>query len=255
MPLLDALFGGRSFFIKNLDSGQEIQGQFPAQNLKKEKGARYSKTSALNRQTPITQFISGEDDRITFQILLFNRDEIFGQAEDDLELLESWIERDSQIGRPPICSFSVGNGFVSMGECVIEKVVESYMQPTFFGKLHGVQIDLTISRYKEFSLEGEEPGETRYARAKERDYYEMLTQIEYNSPELGDVIRKRHPDKANIEVADIIKLPSIEAIRTERVEQKSVSLKTAYGRKETPQRALRIYMFEQRNRTYVSHIL
>lgn len=255
MGLIDTLFGQRTFFLRNEDSGKELQGQFQAENVSKNVGANYSTSSALNMQTPIRQFINGEVDTVTFQATFFNRDEFFGGAEDDLELLESWVRRDSEKGRPPILSFSVGDGHLSMVSCVMEKLSQTLMPPTFTGRLHGVVCDITLTKYQGYSLEGPAPGETRYHRAKDRDYYEMLTWNEYGSAEMGDIIRKRHPDKPNLQIADIVKLPSVEAIRTERIEQKSNVLKTAYGKKDTPQRALRLSTFESRNRTYVSHII
>jgi hypothetical protein len=252
--IIDTLFSGRSFFIRNEDTGQELQGQFPAQEVKKEVASKYSSTAALNMETPVRQYISGETDTITFVAVFFNDDDLLGKAEDDLKLIESWTKRDRDLKRPPICSFSIGDGFLSMGSCTIDKVSETFLQPTFLGKLHHVSCAITISRYEPYTLEGQEPGETRYHRAKEREYYELLTQQEYNSPELGDVIRQRHPSKPNLQVNDVVKLPSIEAIRTVRVKQTSQTFKTAYGKKDTPQRALRLYMFEKRNKTYIALI-
>ncbi len=256
MGLLDTLFSGRSFFIKNEDEpGAEIQGQFPAQDVQKTVGSKYSTGAALNQDVPFRQYISGEIDTITFNAVFFKHDMFFGEPEKAVALLESWVKRNKKLARPPICSFSVGDGHISMGSCTIDKVQETFLQPTFLGKMHHVTCAITLSRYRAYSLEGEEAGETRYHRAKDREYYEMLSWREYRSAEMGDIIRKRHPEKPNLQVGDIVELPSIEAIRTERVEQTSETFKTAFGKRETPQRTLRLYMFEQRNESYVSHLI
>ena len=83
----------------------------------------------------------------------------------------------------------------------------------------------------------------------------MLCWREYRKPILGDVIRKRHPQHAQIITGDVIKLPSIEAIQATPIVPSSVALSTAFGRKDTPQRALRIEWFDRRNDKYVSHIV
>jgi len=255
MGLIDAIFGRRTFFLRNKDTGQELQGQFPAENVTENKSVNYSETAALNMQTPISQFINGDLDTISFQATFFNRDIVFGQANDDIELLNSWVERDNSLTRPPILSFSIGDGHLSMGSCTLRRLSKRFMMPYKTGKMTGVVCEITLAKYKGYSLEPENPGETRYHIAKIRDYYEILTYREYGSAELGDIIRQRHPDKLNIQVADVIKLPSVEAIRTEVITQKSNIFKTAYGKKETEQRTLRLYMLEQRNRNYTSHII
>lgn len=256
MGLLDTLFSGRSFFLKNEDKpGAEIQGQFPAQEVTRKIASKYSSGAALNQDVPFRQYIAGEIDTITFNAIFFKHDMLFGEPEKAVKTLASWVKRDTDLARPPICSFSVGDGHISMGSCTIDSVQETYLQPTFLGKMHHVTCAITLSRYQAYSLEGEEPGETRYHRAKARDYYEMLTWREYRSAEMGDIIRKRHPDQQNLQVGDIVKLPSVEAIRTERIEQTSETFKTAFGKKETPQRTLRIYMVEQRNEPFVSHLV
>lgn len=255
MGLLDTIFGKRTFFLRNEDTGQTLQGQYHAENLNKSVKSRYAENASLNMATPFSQFISGELDKITFQATFWNRDEVFGSAEDDIETLFSWVKRDSKFGRPPICSFSAGDGHVSMVSCRIDSVNANFTRPTVTGKLKGVTTQITLVQYKEYSLNNPDPGETRYHRVKDGEYYELLTYIEYGSPEIGDVIRKRHPDKLELKVGDIVKLPSIEAIRTERVEQKSDTFKTSTGNRDTEQRRLRIYMLEKRNRTYTTHIL
>jgi hypothetical protein len=142
-----------------------------------------------------------------------------------------------------------------MMDCVIESLSPKFGRPTWFGNIRSVQASITLRQYTEFDLESAAAGETRYHRAVVRDYYELLTQREYGSAIMGDIIRKRHPTNPNIQVGDTIKLPSIEAIRKEKVEPKSLCLKGAYSKKETPQRTLRRDMFDLRNRPYVSHIL
>jgi hypothetical protein len=256
LTLLDSLFGQKAWFLRNEDSKQTIQGQFEAEDVTENISTNYATTGVLNKQHPILQFISGELHTVSFRATLFNRDELIGNADRDLEVLRTWAKRDEKLGRPPILSFWIGKGFVNLTLCVIEGLGGiSFMKPTITGSLKGVSLPITLLRYTPYSLDTPSPGETRYHIAKRGDYYEWLTLREYGSTGLGDVIRKRHPDKPNVQIGDVIKLPSIEAIRTERVEPKSISLKNSFRRGDYPQRTLRIESFERRNTTYVSYII
>lgn len=246
----------RSWFLKNEDTGQELQGQFEPEQLTENIAQKYAKHGALNRAHPIVQFLSGEAQTTTFRATLFGRDTLFTSAQDDLDLLKEWGQRDDTLERPPIMSFWVGDGHLEIASCVIESLGGIvYGRPTLFGGLKTVTLNIQLLKYVPFDLEGDAGGETRYHRARVRDYYEMLTYREYGSALIGDVIRKRHPSKPVIEVADIIKLPSASVLRKDRVETKSIPLRNSYSRKPSPQRSLRLWMFEQRDRSYTSHIV
>lgn len=256
MALLDTLFGQKAWFLRNEDTKQTIQGQFEPEDLTQNIGANYSDIGVLNKQDPIVQFISGELETVSFRATLFNRDELIGNAEKDLEVLKLWTKRDSKLGRPPILSFWVGKGFVNLTRCVLKGLGGiSFMKPTLTGSMKAASLSITLWKYTPYSLDVPLPGETRYHVSKRGDYYEWITLREYGSTALGDVIRKRHPDKPNVQIGDIIKLPSIEVIRTERVEPKSIPLRDSFKRGDYPQRILRIQEFERHNTTYVSHII
>jgi len=118
-----------------------------------------------------------------------------------------------------------------------------------------ITFTVNLKQYQEFALDSQGIFETRYHIAKDRDYYELIAQREYGDALKGDIIRKRNPDKPNMQVADRIPFPSIEAIRSVRVEQKSLALSSDYGKKLTAQKANRLDMFDRRNRPFVSHTI
>jgi hypothetical protein len=130
-----------------------------------------------------------------------------------------------------------------------------YRTPTAFGGIRDVSLTLNLKAYKEFDITATEESETRYHRARERDYYEMLCWREYRNPNIGDIIRKRHPSKPNLQPGEVVKLPTATALRRDRVEPKSIALQTSFGKKDTPQRRLRMEMLDARNRGYVSHVI
>ena len=257
MGIVNTLFGQRSWFLKAEDGSnpKELQGQFEPEDLTENIRSNYSQTTSLNRSHPITQFISGDLETITFTATLWNRDVLFGKAEEHLNLLKNWTRRDAKLGHPPILNFWVGDGMVTMARCTIASLGGiKYHRPTLGGLLKGVTLQITLNRYENFNLEGD-VGETRYHKSKEGDYYEMLTQREYGSAIMGDLIRKRNPDKPNIVVTDVIALPTKDKFRKDRVEPTSIPFQNSFKRRPSPQRALRLYMFDQRDRSKISHIL
>jgi len=265
MGLLD-LLSKNVWYLSNEDVTPPsiIQGQFPPEELKEETSNKYSIQTSLNRQNPIIQFLSGEADTISFVATMFNHSgftgktvfDFVGDVKDDLDTLKSWKQRDENLGRPPILSFSVGDGMVGMASCIITSLGNiAYDKPTKLGKFRRAKLTINLTRYEPFSLAASTSGETRYHRAALRDYYEMLTYREYGSAEMGDIIRKRHPTKLNIQPADIIKLPSKATLRREIIAPGSIIFQNITNKKSTPQRELMLMVLDRRNRNYVSHII
>jgi hypothetical protein len=258
MSLIGKFLAFDVWFMRNEDYPDEmIQGQFVAIDPTEDIGLNYAVHGALGRQTPIIQFLSGDAIKTSFKAKLHGRDFLFTKKmKDDLKMLKSWTKIDNVLQRPPVISFWIGNEIASQASCVITSLSGvKYGTPTILGDLRMVELTINLMQYKAFSLEGVDGGETRYHRTTDTDYYEMLCYREYRNPMLGEVIRKRNPDKQNIKRADIIKLPSVEKVRKETIEPKSHSLKTAFGKKESVQRTNRIESFERTNRQKVSHIV
>jgi hypothetical protein len=238
----------------NNDTTDEIQGQFPVLGVTQEVGSTYGESFALNRKTPILQFLHGNSERISFEGRLYAE-----TAVDDLykhiKLLLSWAERDEDLKRPPVLGFWVGNASLSLN-CILESVSNIvYHSFRDDGSPRDITFTLNLREYVPYSLEIESGGETRYHRAKLHDYYEWLTQREYRDPMLGVYIRGQHPTKPSLAVGDVVKLPSIDSLRTVKVQPSSISLKTSFGRKDTVQRTLRILVQDRLNVSYVSHVL
>lgn len=260
-PLLSAGAALASTFIpnfkiwnmKNLDSGQTLQGQFEAENVQRDIAVNWGQFTSLNRQNPILQFLNGAADRVSFDGRLFRKHALDTSPEDKLDMLESWTKIDRALRRPPIIEFWVGDGHVTLN-CVIVGISTSYKRPDFFGGLRDCTFSVSLLEFSTFSLDDAEEVDTRYARARERDYFELLAFEEYGNPMIGDVIRKQHPALQSIQPGDIVRLPSIEGVRSTPIAQTSIPLKTAFGRKDTPQRRLRQQFFDKRSGNYVSHL-
>lgn len=244
------------WFLQNVQNAERLEGQFPPISVTRELGNEWAEHTAISRQNAILQFLHGKVETVSVQVRLYARDILFNHVEDDLKKLEEW-KTPSPLYKnaPPVLSFWLGDGHLFV-DCIIDSLSGiTYGRPTGQGALRDVTLTINLKAYKKFSIEDTGDFETRYHRARERDYYELLTQREYGNALIGDVIRKRHPTQPNLQVGDVVKLPSIESLRNKRVEPKSIPLQTAYGKKDSPQRRLRLQSFEDHNQSYVSHVL
>lgn len=262
-PLLSAGAAAATTFIpnfkiwnlKNLDTGQVLQGQFEASNVAREVATNWGQFTSLNRQNPILQFLNGAAEKVSFDGMFFRKHALDTAPEVKLETLVSWAKLDDNgnLRRPPVLQFWVGDGHL-MINCVIVGINTAYQRPDFFGGLRHCNFTVSLLEFTTFSIDDQKEINTRYARARDRDYYELLAFEEYGNPLIGDVIRKAHPALQRLQSGDIVKLPSIEGVRTTEVTQTSIPLKTAFGRKDTAQRQLRLQFFDKRSGSYVSHL-
>lgn len=239
--------------LRNLDSGQTLQGQFEAENVSRDITVNWGQFTSLNRGNPILQFLNGAAEKVSFDGRLFRNHALDKSPEVKLDMLVSWTKIDPALRRPPVLQFWIGDGHV-MINCVIVAVQTTYQRPDFFGGLRDCTFTVSLLEFSTFSIDDAEEVDTRYARARERDYFELLAFEEYGNPMIGDVIRKQHPALQALKAGDTVKLPSIEGVRTVEVTQTSIPLKTAFGRRDTPQRRLRLQFFDKRAGNYVSHL-
>ena len=250
----------KTWHLANTEDGSEIEGQFEALDLTENIGTAYADNWSLGRRAPISQWVRGELETFTFTAKFYDPRSLFGwDGVDILAKLKEWARPNKSVGHPDILEFWVGDGsWAWLVRCTIQSLGGiKYDRPTMFGGLRGFEATITLREYVAYSLEDgqQSPFESRYHRAKQADYYESLCQREYGNANLGDIIRKRNPTKPNLQVGDVVKLPDISAIRKDKVEQKSIALQTGFGKKVTPQRTLRIAMFDARNRKKVSHVI
>jgi hypothetical protein len=244
-----------SWFLSNMDTGEQIEGQFPPEDLTQEMGGTFAEESPLNRQHPIAQFLHGNSETVSFTGRLFAETSIDSLTK-PLRMLQNWTKRDPNLFRPPTLLFWVGDATVNLAECILERPLSiKYRSFRNNGSPRDISFTVNLREYVPYSLLVESGGETRYHQARDRDYYEWLCQREYSDPMLGVVIRDRHPDHGLLAAGDIAKLPSAETLRKAKPQTTSIALKTAYGRKDTPQRNLRVGVFDRLNRIHTSHVV
>lgn len=256
MSFFDQLFSTRKWHLRNEETGEVLEGQFPPQGLTREVSNNWTEHTALGRSNPITMFLNKKANTLTFNGM-FHGDNIleYAKVQERIEKLEEWTEPIADLGRPPVVTFWLGNAHVEQ-QSVIDSISGiTYYEPTITGEMRQVTFTLNLRQYVEFNFNETEATDTRYHQTRERDYYEMLTYREYGNPLLGDAIRKLHPSQPNLVAGKTVKLPSIAGLRSTKIEPKSIALQTSIGRKDTAQKTLRTEMFEKRNISLVSHIV
>lgn len=248
----------RGWALYNYDTFELFLSQFHPEELRHEGVAGvYAERWSLGRTHPVQQFLRAERQTVTFRSR-FHATTAIESAEESIELLKSWTQADPITARPPVLEFYVGAGSMTFFEnpCVLESIGDlTFHRPTLFGGVRHVEFTITLREYKEFTIQVEAQRNTRYARVKQGEYYELLAYREYRNPLLGDPVRKRHPSLATLQAGDVVALPTSSKLLRERTELTSIPLQTAFGRKTTPQRTRRIEWFDRRDQTYVSHVL
>jgi hypothetical protein len=257
MPVMPSPYDAlRVWHLLNVDTGEHMRGQFHAEGLTHGGvGGEYSQKWSLNRAHPIVQFVHGKSETYSFTGR-FHATTSAEEAETQLETLKLWARREDAFERPPVLEFWAGNGHAFFTRCVLESLDGiTYSRPTALGSVRGVTFTVNLLQYKEYSLEGPVIGDTRYHRARQGDYFELVAVREYGDAKYGDVIRKRHAATVQPQIGDVIKLPHISKIRRERVEPKSLPLFEAFSRKDKPARALRLAVLDRHSGDHVSHVL
>ncbi len=218
--------------------------------------SNYGQIQSLNRQTPILQFLNGKTDTISLKSRFRYMDITDDEPVKKLAKLVQWAKLDPIVRRPPVCLFSLGTSSGASWKVVIEGISGiEYSQTDFLGTVREVTFTINMLRYTAFALDQVQATDTRYARARERDYYESLAQYEYGNAMLGVVIRQLHPQQLMLSPGDVVKLPSIEGIRTTVPQQQSLQLKDAFGRRDTDARRLRMQWFNRRAKPYHSFVV
>jgi hypothetical protein len=255
MPRVNELFSFDVWTLTNLTTQEVIQGQYSTK-VTSSLGNKYNQISSLSRQDPIIQFVNGEAETLSFPGMFRSRDISWAAlTKSRIDKLRAWTKIDTILGHPPILGFSIGDQILTMDQCILEGLSDIvYDEPTLAGVLRQVSFNINLTQYTPFEFE-QESGETRYHKTKLNQYYEMLCLHEYNNPLMGDIIRHRHPSTPVIHSGTVVKLPSVQTIQKETIEPKSPILYSAFGIRDTPQRALRLEMLDKRNESYVSHVV
>lgn len=252
--LLSKMLSLKTWSLKNIEDGTVMKGQFPAEQVSRSVGGNWTEIQALNRANAFIQFLNGKTQTLSVKSRFFKRDLLDDSPVEKIEKLIEWTQSTVRFRRPPMLTFYLGDGLGLQMDCVCTDVNNiEYSEPNALGGIRQVTFTMEFKRVSgsQNSVSGElEVTDTRYHHAKEGEYYELICEQEYGDPMIGVIIRQRNPTMALLEPGDIIALPALEGVRGLTPQQQSIPLKTAFGRKDTAQRALRIQFFNKRSDDY-----
>lgn len=241
-----------TWWILNTDTGEHVYGQYTTE-VQHAVSASYGETFALNRQNAITQFLHGNTDTMAFEGR-FYASFAFHEVTKQVKKLQSWVRRDPELGRPPVCYFWIGDQYANMQSCHVQGANANYDKPTKLGQARGATVSVSLRAYHPYSLNETANFDTRYHLAKLGDSYEKLAALEYKNPMLGVELRQRHPKMRHLTPGDVVKLPApTGSIRRARIQPRSVALAGITSRAESPQLAiLRSKLIARRSITSIS---
>lgn len=270
-----------NWILANIDTGEELEGDFEAQNITRDVSASYAEHHTLNRQSPITQFLHGNTDTLSFEGRFFMDPAILSlsglpfagpvsrflsdgtdtrfslRPGEKLKKIEEWVGIDADLQRPPIVQFSVGDGELSQVSYIESVTNIRYDRPLITGEVRGVTFVVNLKKFIPFDIDlAEQPApESRYAHVKEGEYYELLAQLEYGVPMLGVVVQQRNPTAAILEEGDVVKLPSLRAIQSQQVNPSSIAFTNLNSKQPSAQKTLKNLVLDRLNRDRYSAIV
>lgn len=237
--------------LHDLDRDEENVGQFVGQSVTRNVSATIARTTSFNSQFPILQWVAGELETISFSAKLFAHDSTDFTVDDRLERLEDLVRRQSDLSRPPVCAFSLGDVASLSIDCLVRSLGGiTYDEVREDGTLRGVSLQISLERFEEFGIEATDPSTpesfTRIRRAKRGDTYERIALDEYADAELGILLRQLNPRIPGMDVADLAAKDPVHVLpesflRTLEIEPEFHAFQTGEGNEAAEERRREIF--------------
>lgn len=249
--------------LKMIDSpNTEYRGQFMAQNLTENVGANISSQSSLNKQSQDKQYIGGDDNTLTFNARVWASSSI-KNVKKSVELLKTFTERNEELKRAPIFTFTSGTDIQC--KCFVKSIGGvQYDDPRSDGSIRGATFNVTLEKIEDvptksglslaalvktglgivsaaqgLSKSGGKiniPGGSLHTKGrlivtKQGQTFESIAQKEYGNALYGDILRRAHFQnplnqiKASLEINDIVTLVDPNEITEITVAPQSICLK------------------------------
>lgn len=202
----------------------KIKGQFPLEDgIKVKMENSIPETGSYGQMQPFIQWIKGELEIVTFDVVLYARDK-----EEDIDnkfnQFKQLLHKSPELRRPPICLFSYGSAYSK--KCMVKGLGEvSIGRLAEYGQTRSIKFPITLVAYKPYTVKeidkNKPKKESRYQIVAGEDrMYEMLANKEFGVENAiyGDRLRKRN--KAMSFAADeevLVKIPDADIILNEDV--------------------------------------
>ena len=207
--------------IKSRETGITVVGQFPADVISQGPiSSVFGDITSVNQSQPITQWLRGNLDTMSFQSLLMSKDNDH-DIKSKWDSLKKLARRDSNLKRLPVCIFTVGQHIALV--CYLESISNIQLKVRNSGKLNKVDFTLTLRRYTPNVQQPTDPNKpeslSRGRRSKQGESYESIAADEYGHAIYGDVLRRYHRYKPDLEEGDRVHvLPLLYVLRQKKLE-------------------------------------
>lgn len=260
--------------LVSLDDGTEFIGDFPAENVTENISGVWSVEGTVGLDQPIIQFIRGNADTITMDLRVFAQHQGQGlgasfdaavdlvtgggfadpdNVADRVNQVKSLARKDRVLGRPHVWEISIGSEF---SQQVIVNSVSGIRYDSFRakdGSIRGIRCSVTMTRYEPYDVRDlTAQAESLVTPVKEGETYEHIAKRVHGDPLVGEALRRRNPDKRNLEQGDLVHVPKLSTLRKEVLPLTPQSLFFKTG---DAQRQVLLDALDVRNEPDVSHIL
>ena len=216
--------------MKDLDE-QEFKGQFLAENLTENVGARISSSGTLNQDKTDNKYLGGSDETITFTTRIWASHSI-KNVKKSVDLLKSFTKWHPQLKRSPIFTFNAGTEVQAL---VFVKSVGGivYDRPRSDGSIRGATFSVQLTVIEDIESKANSmsiaalvksglgivsaaqgllsgglgafgkiniPGGSLHTKGKEiivkqGETFEHIAQKHYGDAHVGDILRRAHYNK------------------------------------------------------------
>ncbi len=230
------------------DPTQFVEGQFIPTELEEGVSTNFTHTGGFGSEDPITQWINGKLDTISFTARLYAAS-FTDSVTAKLKKLKSFIRKDSDRRSPPPLLFTWGREISQ--RCVLTSLGGiRYDDIHIDGHIRGVVLQIQLVEYREYqnAVEALTGGESFVHISKEGDTFESIALLHFDRPDWGDLIRRRNPQYAALDSGSTIEIPEAWVLRSEKVSARSIPFRRKASTNEN-----RALAFEARHYTYISH--
>lgn len=249
------------------DDATTIEGQFEAQNVVESVSGEWADQGTFGLIQPILQFVGGELDKVTLEVLAFAPfDPIFKSAgalvgikedqfdiKDLVDTIKGLPRADPDLGRPHVYLFSHGSQLEV--QCIVKTVggIRYQSLRPAGGEMRGVLFSMELWRYEPPpALTGATAAESLVTPAREGETYEHIAARVHNDPDLGEALRRRNPERRTLTKGDLVHVPPARTLRRESLPLTPQSL---FFRTGEAQRSLILDAYALHGEPEFSHVV
>jgi len=217
--------------LSSPEASLSVTGQFPIEEIDLGSiGGTFADITSVNQAHPITQWVRGNLENITFEATLraMDEDDEIGPA---WETMQKFARRDSDLLRQPVCEFAYGSDIAMT--CFVDSISNiraGYLRPD--GSLRDIKFTVTLRRYVPSVQRSTDPSEpeslSRFRYAKTGDSYESIAFDEYNQAIFGEILRRFHRYRPDLTEGDVVHvLPLNYVLKRRKIRPQASQLNTS----------------------------